>query len=164
MTETRARDVLADDLARVIGSRLLDPLDILFGVGDALRERLAADARAWADVLLGQDDRAATHLGIRLVSALYPGDTAFDPPAAWWATPFGRAVARRVGHPTAVAVPTSTAAAMLGITRQGVHDLANRGKLERQPAGGITASSVRARLNAATTTSPSRPEGDLRDH
>ena len=37
----------------------------------------------------GDDDRAAAMLAIRQVSALYPSDEPFDPPAAWWVTPFG---------------------------------------------------------------------------
>jgi hypothetical protein len=36
---------------------------------------------------------------------------------------------------------------MLGITRQGVHDLVTRGKLARHPDGGVKPESVRARLN-----------------
>src|ERR1700738_2208298 len=89
---------LAEDLQRIVGSRLLDPLDILFGAddllfgseGERLRERLEAKSRVWADVLLGEDDQAAVYLAIRLVSALYPSDALFDPPAVWWGTPLGR--------------------------------------------------------------------------
>jgi hypothetical protein len=88
------------------------------------------------------------------VGALYPGDAPFDPPAEWWATPFGQIVARRVGHPTVLAVSVSVAAGMLGISRQGVHDLANRGKIERHPPG-ITTASIRARL-AARAQAPQR--------
>jgi hypothetical protein len=40
---------------------------------------------------------------------------------------------------------------MLGMTRQGVHDLVTRGKLARHPDGGVTVDSVRARLNRTTT-------------
>jgi hypothetical protein len=36
---------------------------------------------------------------------------------------------------------------MLGMTRQGVHDLVSRGKLDRHPDGGVTTDSVRARLH-----------------
>ncbi|MGC5014808.1 hypothetical protein ACLQ2R_28925 [Streptosporangium sp. DT93] len=147
-TWTEARDALADDLERLVGNRLLDPLDILFGTADLMRDRLASQARAWAGTLLGPDDQAAAYTAIRLVSALYPGDAPFDPPTGWWGTPFGQAVLLRAGHPSAaVAVPVAVAADMLGITRQGVHDLASRGKLERLPPG-ITVASVRARLAA----------------
>jgi len=137
---------LAEDLTGVIRARLIEPLDALFGGGEQLREQLPARTREWAAALLGDDDQAATLTAIRLVRTLYPGEVPFDPPAARWNTPFGRVVARRVGHPQTRTVPVSVAAAMLGITRQGVHDLANRGKLERDPAGGITADSVRVRL------------------
>ncbi|HEU5416727.1 MAG TPA: hypothetical protein VFV41_03465 [Streptosporangiaceae bacterium] len=156
MDERRA---LAGDLRRIVASRLLDALDILFGPGELagaggrLRDLLEARSQAWADVLCGDDDREAAFLAIRLVAALYPGDAPFDPPAAWWDTPFGRAVARRAGHPAATAVPVSVAAAMLGITRQGVHDLARRHKLDRGPDGAISTASIQARL--------SRGRGDL---
>jgi hypothetical protein len=147
------RRALAEDLRRIVGSRLLDALDILFepdelsGESGRLRELLEVKSRAWADVLCGEGDRAAAFLAIRLVSALYPGDTSFDPPAAWWSTPFGRAVARRAGHPAATAVPISVAAAMLGITRQGVHDLVRRRKLDRDTDGMVTTASIQARLS-----------------
>ncbi|TQS29094.1 hypothetical protein [Microbispora sp. KK1-11] len=147
------RRELAEDLCRVVGGRVLDALEILFEPGELsgedtrLRELLAVKSRAWADVLCGEDDRAAAFLAIRLVSALYPGDAPFDPPAAWWGTPLGRAVARRAGHPAATAVPVSVAAAMLGITRQGVHDLVRRHKLDRDPEGAITTASIQARLS-----------------
>lgn len=157
MDERRA---LAEDLRRVVGSRLLDALDILFELdelsGDRgrLRELLEVKSRTWADVLCGEDDRAAAFLAIRLVSALYPGDAPFDPPAAWWGTPLGRAVARRAGHPAATAVPVSVAAAMLDITRQGVHDLVRRHKLDRDPDGAITTASIQARLSRSRSNQP----------
>jgi hypothetical protein len=149
-----ARKALAHDLARVIESRLLDPLDILFGTGELLRKRVREETRAWAALVLGDDDKAAAYIAGRLISALFPGDGPFDPPAEWWATPFGRAVALRVGHPTARAVPVSVAAAMLGITRQGVHDLLNRGKLTRHADGGVTVASIRARLAIRAPATP----------
>jgi hypothetical protein len=151
------RQALAADLRMVVGSRLLDALEILFepdeldGGGERLRALLERKSLRWAEVLCGEDDRAAAFLAIRLVSTLYPGDAPFDPPAAWWRTPFGRAVARRVGHPAATAVPVSAAAAMLGITRQGVHDLVRRHKLERDADGAITTASIQARLLLGST-------------
>ncbi|ETK34358.1 hypothetical protein [Microbispora sp. ATCC PTA-5024] len=147
---TDDRRALAEDLRRLVGGRVLDPLDILFegNEGERLRERLADKSREWADVLLGEDDRAAAYLAIRLVSVLYPGDGPFDPPAEWWGTPLGRAVARRAGHPAAPAVPVSVAAAMLGITRQGVHDLVRRRKLDRDAEGRVLTASIQARLSS----------------
>ncbi|MFC4113095.1 hypothetical protein [Nonomuraea zeae] len=153
---THTHTALAEDLKRIVGSRLIDPLDILFGAGEELRERLDRQAAEWAGTLLGEDDQAAAYTAIRLVSALYPGDGPFDPPPAWWGTPFGRAVFRRAGHPAASAVPFSVAAAVLGITRQGVHDLTVRGKLQRDPGGGVTVESVRARLGTRTQREESR--------
>ncbi|MFC7110608.1 hypothetical protein ACFQQB_65625 [Nonomuraea rubra] len=70
------------------------------------------------------------------------------------AHPLGRAVARGAGHPSATAVSYSTAGAMLGITRQGVHDLVKRGKLDKHPEGGVTTSSIHTRLNRPKENAP----------
>jgi hypothetical protein len=145
------REILADHLAEVVIRRLVDPLEILLGSSGDLRAEIAATSRAWAAVLLGDDDQAAAHTAIRIISALYPSDTPFDPPPQWWRTPLGQVVIRRAGHPSAQAVSYSVAGAMLGVTRQGVHDLVTRGKLARHPDGGVTVDSVRARLNRTTT-------------
>jgi hypothetical protein len=144
-------EVLADHLAEVVNRRLVDPLEILLGGSGDLRAEIAANSRAWAAVLLGDDDQAAARTAIRIVVALYPGDAPFDPPPPWWRTPLGQVVIRRVGHPSVQAVSYSVAGAMLGVTRQAVHDLVARGKLVRHPDGGVTVDSVRARLNRTTT-------------
>ena len=138
------------ELVRALETRILDPLEILLASGELLapiRARLSVEAEVWAAQLLGADRDRATHAASRLIAALFPGDAPFDPPASWWSTALGRAVARTAGHPAAAAVPFATAAAMLGITRQGVHDLVKRGKLDRDPDGGVTTSSIRDRLN-----------------
>ncbi|MEV4176629.1 hypothetical protein [Nonomuraea sp. NPDC049709] len=141
---------LSGELLRLIETRVVDPLEILLESDDQvrpIRERLRIEAEVWAAQLLGPDDALAVRASARLIAAAFPGDGPFDPPEAWWRSAFGQAVARRVGHPGAVAVSYATAAAMLGITRQGVHDLVKRAKLERHPDGGVTTESVRARLN-----------------
>ena len=102
--------------------------------------------------MLDGDEQTATHAIVRVISTLYPGDGPFDPPAEWWRTPLGQVVVRRVGHPTAQTVSYSVAGAMLGITRQGVHDLVTRGKLARHPDGGVTPTSIRDRLNRRSPT------------
>ena len=148
-----SRAELADQLVRLIDVRLLDPLDVLLDGHDALRSaRTAIRGRAgiWAHRLLHGTDGEAAGLIARFVASLYPGDSRFDPPAAWWATPLGRVVVWRVGHPGAEAVSYATAGAMLGITRQGVHDLVRRGKLRRHPDGGVAPDSVRARFIATS--------------
>jgi hypothetical protein len=144
------QEILADHLVEVVIRRLVDPLEILLGGSGDLRAEITATSRAWAAVLLGDDDQAAAHTAIRIVAALYPGDAPFDPPSQWWRTPLGQVVLCRAGHPSAQAVSYSVAGAMLGVTRQGVHDLVTRGKLTRHPDGGVTVDSVRARLNRAT--------------
>ncbi|TVT56084.1 hypothetical protein FNH05_08780 [Amycolatopsis rhizosphaerae] len=140
--------MLADQIATVIRTRLLDPVEILFGDAGDLPARTEVLARQLAATIEGDDERAAVHALSRLIGALYPGDGPFDPPAGWWRTPLGRAVARRIGHPGARTVPYSVAGAMLGVTKQGVHDLVRRGKLIKGTEGGVTTDSVRERLNS----------------
>ncbi|GAA4906877.1 hypothetical protein LX16_3293 [Stackebrandtia albiflava] len=161
---TERHVALVDDLRRLMRTRLLDPLEILLGEADTgdttavLEAALRIQCEAWAARLLDGTDAAARATAARLVSALYPGDDAFDPPREWWSTPLGRAVAARAGHPTAESVSYATAGAMLGITRQGVADLLTRGKLDRHPDGGVSAASVSARLSRPGT----RPTGSTR--
>ncbi|WP_053737273.1 hypothetical protein [Nocardia sp. NRRL S-836] len=139
---------LQDHLIRLVTSRLLDPLEILLPTADLdeLHDQVHADAGTWAQQLLTGSDRQARHLVIRLLTVLHPGDTPFDPPDDWWATPLGRVAARRAGHPSRQHVSFAVAGAMLGITRQGVHDLVNRNKLQRHPDGGVTVESIQIRL------------------
>ncbi|MEV0606150.1 hypothetical protein AB0I61_07220 [Polymorphospora rubra] len=140
---------LVAQLVRLIDIRLLDPLEILLDGDDAvvaLRDIVRLRAEAWATQMLDGDDRVAVGAIVRAISTLYPGDAPFDPPLDWWRSPLGQVVARRTGHPTAQSVSYAVAGAMLGITRQGVHDLANRGKLARHPEGGVVPASVRDRL------------------
>jgi hypothetical protein len=140
---------LIEQIARLLDVRLLDPLEVLLEGDDAvlaLRELVRVRAGRWADALYGDDDRSALITSARLIATLYPGDRVFDPPAEWWQTPLGQAIARRVGHPSLEAVSYATAGAMLGITRQGVHDLVRRGRLPRHPTGGVPSTAIRDRL------------------
>jgi hypothetical protein len=140
-------DDLTRQLMALMGSRLLDPLEILLDdpLTD-LRERCERAARSWAERLLGPDDKVAVYAVASIVGALYPGDEVFDPPLDWWRTPLGRVVLLRVGHPAKEAVSYAVAGAMLGVTRQGVHDLVTRDKLARHPDGGVTVTSIRERI------------------
>lgn len=145
---------LVDELQRIVSIRLLDPLEILLAGDESVeqvRHRVSAATSAWAEELLTADDQRTVHLILRLVSTLYSGDGPFDPPADWWRTPLGQVLAHRVGHPTAAAVSYPVAGAMLGITRQGVHDLVRRDKLASHPDGGVLPSSVRDRLRQEGT-------------
>lgn len=71
-----------------------------------------------------------------------------DPEPQWWRSPLGRAVAASIGTDDAQAVGASVAAAMLGISPSRVHALAEGGKLDRHPDGGIVRASVMRRLVA----------------
>ncbi|WP_097318604.1 hypothetical protein [Paractinoplanes atraurantiacus] len=144
-----SEDELAGQIVRLLDIRLLDPLEVLLegdDAVDALRSLVQGRARRWAATLTGDDERAAVMTAARLIATLHPGDRPFDPPAEWWATPLGRAVARQAGHPGAESVSYATAGAMLGITRQGVHDLVKRGRLPRHPNGGVPSAAIRDRL------------------
>jgi hypothetical protein len=146
------RDALVEQIVRLLDIRLLDPLELLLDgddVVDALRGLVRVRAGRWAGEMLDGDDTEAVGRAARLISTLYPGDRAFDPPAEWWRTPIGRTMARRVGHPAAESVSYATAGAMLGISRQGVHDLVRRGRLPRHPDGGVPSAAIRDRLRAS---------------
>jgi hypothetical protein len=135
---------LARQLTTIMSNRLLDPLEILLEdpVVD-VRERCERAAQVWAQRLLGPN---ATYAVASIVGALYPSDDVFDPPVDWWRTPLGRVVLSRVGFPGREAVSYPIAGAMLGVTRQGVHDLVTRHKLERHPDGGVTVASIQERI------------------
>ncbi|MFC3499931.1 hypothetical protein ACFOOK_02940 [Micromonospora krabiensis] len=151
---TAVHVAIVRQLVRDAGARLLDPLDRLLGadgddapVSEVLGRRLEIAAEVWAAQVLGPDERLAAETARRLVAEIYQSGDVFAPPFEWWRTPFGALVARRFGHPAAEAVSLAVASAMLGITRQGVHDLVKRGKLRRDEAGGgVLVSSVRDRL------------------
>lgn len=143
---------LVEQIVRLLDIRLLDPLEVLLEGDDAvaaLRQLVRLRAGRWAAQLRDGDDTTAVRAAVRLIATLYPDDRAFDPPVDWWATPLGRVVARRVGHPAAESVSYATAGAMLGITRQGVHDLVRRGRLPRHPDGGVPSAAVRDRLRGS---------------
>ncbi|MFI9381814.1 hypothetical protein [Kutzneria sp. NPDC052558] len=141
-----SREALVGQLVAVVRQRLLDPLEILLNV-EQPADRVRAAAEEWATQLLGEDRPAAVMCAARLIAALYPGDR-FEPPADWWGTPLGRAVARQAGYPGVDHVSYGVAGAMLGVTRQGVHDLATRGKLARHADGGVTTESVSNRMRS----------------
>jgi hypothetical protein len=143
------RSALVEQIVRLLDIRLLDPLEVLLEGDDAvaaLRRLVRLRAGRWADQLLTGDEMTAVLATARLIATLYPGDRPFDPPVDWWRTPLGAVVARRVGHPAAPSVSYGTAGAMLGITRQGVHDLVRRGRLPRHPDGGVPSEAIRDRL------------------
>jgi len=143
------RSELLEQIARLLDVRLLDPLEVLLDGDDAvlaLRRLVRIRAGQWVDAMRDGDDVTAVMTGARLIATLYPGDRAFDPPIDWWRTPLGQTIARRVGHPSADSVSYATAGAMLGISRQGVHDLVRRGRLPRHPDGGVPSSAIRDRL------------------
>ncbi len=141
-----SHEALVEQLVAVVRQRLLDPLEILLGI-EQPADRVRAAAEEWATQLLGEDRSATVMCIARLIAALYPGDR-FEPPADWWGTPFGRVVAIHAGYPGMDHVSYSVAGAMLGVTRQGVHDLVTRGKLARHIDGGVTTESVSNRMRS----------------
>lgn len=138
---------LVEQLVQLVDERFLRPLEALLESDTAigsLRRWIGLSAKTWAARLTGPDDEVAAATAARLLGTLY-GAGRFAPSAGWWRSPLGHVVLRRVGHPDAERVSYATAGAMLGITRQGAHDLAARGKLDRHPDGGVTVASVRRR-------------------
>lgn len=63
--------------------------------------------------------------------------------SAWWATPVGRACGWWLGGPLSVAaVPLSVAAAIMGMSRQAVHEARGKGRFADLP-GGVDAAEIR---------------------
>lgn len=146
-----------DALARQIASELqgachpllavlgLDLMDILH---QRIRERapilaaqLSAD-RADVDTDIHPDNIAAEAV-LDLMCVLHPDRS---PPAEWWRSPLGRRVAASIGADDSEAVTASVAAAILGTSRQRVHQLLEANKLDRHPDGGVVRASVMQRL------------------
>ncbi len=132
---------ITDDLDR-IGGRLgaLLGLDVADMISDRARSRAAMIAHQLTGDL---DDHQAAEVAIDLMALLWPES---DPPADWWGTALGRAIACSAGMDGAEAVTRSVAAAMLGVTRGRVTQLVDAGKLDVHPAGGITRVSIAQRL------------------
>lgn len=134
---------LTRQIAREV-SEAAAPFGALLGpdVVVELDRRIRAGAPTWAAQLTRDDDRLAAQTVVDLMAVLG------DPEPSWWRTPLGRAVAASVGTEDAEAVRASAAAAMLGISPGRVHQLADAGKLDRHPDGGIVRASVMRRLVA----------------
>lgn len=120
------RDELADSLATaahaLAGLLGADLALILAERAEQAADRLAAN--------LGDPDPAvAAQTATDVVTALWTG----DPPPEWWATELGQALA---AAGTDEPVSHATAAAMLGVTRGTVTQLAARGTLDHHPDGG----------------------------
>lgn len=123
-------------LGPLVGLDLVDQLD----------ERTRSRAPMLAAQLTGDDDRLAAETCVDLMACLWPHS---DPPPDWWRTPLGRALAASAGMDGSASVSMSVAAAMIGVTPGRVTQLADAGKLDRHPDGGVTRASVTARI--ATT-------------
>lgn len=121
---------------------LLGPDSIEFAM--ELRGRLEFTARTYTRRILSDNDHEAAGAAVDVVTSLFPGDR--EIPDAWWSTPLGRVVAATAGHPTAENVTFSVAGAMLGVSKQRACKLADEGKLDRHPDGGVTVLSVQQRL------------------
>ena len=135
---------LVEQLTTVMSNRLLDPLEILLEDPMAdVRDRCRRAAEVWARRLVGP---SPTYAIATIIGALYPSDDVFDPPPGWWRTPLGRIALTQMGFPGKEAVSYAVAGDMLGMTRQGVHDLVSRNKLARHPDGGVTVTSIQERI------------------
>lgn len=142
---------LEKQLTELVTVQMLDPIELWLDDQThltQLRERSLAHAESWARRLLSSSQTEAVHAIVQIIAMFYPDDVAFTPRLSWWGTPVGRITAIRFGHPGATAVSYTTAGAMLGISRQGVHDLVKRGKLSLHPDGGVSTTAIRDRLSA----------------
>lgn len=148
MTQRAVADQIEAELQGVCHPLLavlgLDLIDI---VHERIRSRVPALAAQLLDDRPEVDhdlsgDVVGVDAVVDLMCALYPE----DPPPEWWRTPLGRRVAASIGTSDAEVVTGSVAAAILGLSRQRVHQLLEAGKLDRHPDGGVVRTSVLQRL------------------
>lgn len=135
---------LAEDLAE-----RLTPILTLGGPDGYEQAEQTADrlARRVALSLCSTEEREVAQAVIDLASAL---DLGPDTNPEWWGGPVGRICARSLAGvtPTAERVSTIEAARMLGVDRSRAYQLAEAGKLDGHPDGGVTLASVYQRLGA----------------
>lgn len=139
---------LAHQIAEELDRGLVMPVYALLGhdLGEMLRQRVRESAPRLAAQLCGDTDHEIAGTAQDLVIALWPHE---DPDPEWWRTPLGRRVAASYGIHDSEAVTISVASAMLGVHRSRVYQLIESGKLDHHPDGGVTRSSVMARLAGA---------------
>lgn len=137
-----SREALLEQVVTRVTSRARD-LETFLSTSLAGQHRVLSAARRLIDAM--EDEREASDAAYTLLRGMYGSD---DPPREFWATAAGRAIARAIGFHRAV-VPYMTAAAILGVSRQRVYQLAEEGRLQRAPNGdGVTAYSLRRYLSA----------------
>lgn len=144
MTATDLETQIRDELAQVAWR--LGPL-LGLDIVDTLEQRTGDRAPMLAGILTGGDDHQSAEVCIDIIAALWPHS---DPPPAWWRTPLGRALAASAGMDGSEAVSMSVAAAMLGVSPGRATQLADGGKLDRHPDGGVTRASVMARIDTTS--------------
>lgn len=107
-----------------------------------LKRTLHSTADQYATLL--QEPDQAEQAAINLVHALF--GTAGDPVTDWWKTEAGQAVSYALGYHRDHAFRVDVQA-ILGISRQRVHELIVKGVLVEDQMG-VTAESIRARVRA----------------
>jgi cell division septum initiation protein DivIVA len=110
-----------------------------------LKQQLHSAADMYATLL--QEPDQAEQAAHNLMSALFGAHGANDPTTDWWRTEAGQAVAYAIGYHRSHAY-RADAVAILGISRQRVHELIGQGVLVEEGPRGVTAESIRARLRS----------------
>lgn len=155
------RTAAAEQLADVVG----------YWVGRAEIYGLAAATGQTADgfaavaiaELTADDERTRAGAALTVVEWCAGTGPAAEWPDGWWQTPLGRLVAvarpELLDDPEVGAVPTATAAEVLGVTQAMVRHHVSTGRLERVGRGLVTAGSVAALAAAQLDESPVAPPG-----
>jgi hypothetical protein len=149
------RQAVADQLASELDAALVGPVNALLGsdLADQVSARVTARLPMLVEYLCGDDDQLLAETVLDVLGALFPD----QPPDEWWRTPLGRRCAASAGLDDTSEVTHSVAAAMLGISRNTVPTLLDRGALDRHPDGGVTRASVFARLSRLPPKNISSP-------
>lgn len=123
--------------------RLAQRHAVVFGTPPTPKRTVATVAARYAADLQGKRDHLgpdnARNAAAEIMTHLVDDADLLSPD--FWKTDLGRAVAWYVGYVTDM-VPTPIAAAILGMTRQAVHDAKVRGALKAARAEGVTATGI----------------------
>lgn len=105
-------------------------------LSDALRCQLGGAESGWAEAM----GRNAAELIVADLTEVTERNT-----SAFWSSPLGRACGWWLGGPgeATAGVSLAIAGAIIGMSRQGIHEARGKGKFANVP-GGVTAASVRA--------------------
>lgn len=138
MSSMELEDQLRDEL-----DATLFPLGSLLGTDITLTLSARVDDSAESILLRLSDPQEGSDTVNALMGILWGAGQPYE---GWWQTDLGKICAQALTGTTSDHVSQYEAARMLGVTRGTVSQLIARGALDRHPEGGVSLSSIYARI------------------